>query len=65
METNDERNLIARLNRKLKPHGERVCICREDSPNYNELGRYYVVNDRNAVIGKHIDPEAWLETFQR
>lgn len=60
METSSmERATVARLNRKLAREGERVRTCRENSRDFWELGRFYVVNDRK-VTAKDIDPEQWL-----
>lgn len=55
---------VARLNRKLAAQGEHVRTCRENSRDFWELGRFYVVNDRNMVTAKDIDPERWLAELE-
>jgi|LakMenEpi03Aug12_release.lakeMendotaPanAssembly.Ray.scaffolds.fasta_scaffold185143_2 hypothetical protein len=45
-----ERAVIARLKRVLAKDNQRLCKSRENSPGYNYLGDYYIVdNYRNTV----------------
>jgi len=48
--------LIQRINRKLAADGERLRTLRGDRWR-GELGEYYLVNDRNCIVGKHVDTE--------
>lgn len=50
-----------RVDRLLRRTGDRLCICRRGSRSFYELGRYYVVNERNVVDMKHFD----IEDFAR
>lgn len=54
-----ERAIVARINRKLSKTGERLRVCRESSKWFNDLGRYYMINDRNVICAAHIDLEQW------
>ena len=47
--------LIRRINRKLATQGEKVCVAAPDSRLHQNVGRYYVVDDRNTVKETHID----------
>ena len=50
-----ERALIARINRKLAKQDEKLLTCRESSPSFYTLGRYYVVNIYgNYVINQDV-----------
>jgi hypothetical protein len=49
----NEKTLVQRINRKLD--GERLKLCRYDSPSFNELGRYYVIDNYNCLVSKDID----------
>ncbi len=52
-----ERALIARINRKLKPEGEKLKKLRGERW-LNDLGQYYVVNEHfNRVEQQHVDLE--------
>ena len=56
-----ERALIARINRKLKPEGEKLKKLRGDRW-LNDLGQYYVVDvSYNALTHPHVS----LEDFAR
>lgn len=54
-----EENQVRRINRKLKSEQQRVRLCRESSSGFGELGRAFVVDDRNDVIAKDIDLDDW------
>jgi hypothetical protein len=55
-----ERALIQRINRKLQQENYGVMkIAREGSRAEQNLGRYYVVNDRNTVIDWHLKLEEY------
>lgn len=54
-----ERALIGRINRKLAKMDSKLKTCRESSPSYSTLGRYYVVDvNRNFVQDHDVDLEA-------
>ncbi len=54
-----ERALIARINRKLKPEGEKLKTLRGERW-FSDLGRYYTVDEnRNAVRDTHVNLEDW------
>lgn len=55
------RALFQRLSRRLAKDGKRLMTCREDSRAFQELGRYYTVNERNHIDRGDID----LEEFGR
>lgn len=60
---NSEQATIKRLNRALSRADDvqRVRICRETSPAWLSLGRYYAVDtSRNIVTATHVNPDAWL-----
>ncbi|HSE41125.1 MAG TPA: hypothetical protein VLH08_10215 [Acidobacteriota bacterium] len=51
--------LIGRINRRLKPHREKLCK-RRSSKYLAELGEYYVVNfNKNFVVNTHVKPEKY------
>ena len=53
-----ERAIIARINRRLTKQNEKLIICEETSPNFAELGRYYIVDlNQNTITGKWFDIE--------
>jgi len=53
-----ERAIIARINRRLTKENEKLIICEETSPNFAELGRYYMVDlNQNMITGKWFDLE--------
>ena len=49
-----ERALVARVNRKLAKDGERLHQCSENSKWFNELGRYFVTDQRNYISAKYV-----------
>ena len=51
------RALFQRLSRKLTGEGERLMTCRENSPAFRDVGRYYTVNERNHIARADIDLE--------
>jgi hypothetical protein len=53
-----ERATLQRVNRALAREGSRMKVCRESSPWFGNLGRYYVVNQYNAV-DQHANLEGW------
>ncbi|SDE10880.1 hypothetical protein [Paraburkholderia lycopersici] len=53
-----ERAALQRVNRVLAREGSRMKVCRESSPWFGNLGRYYVVNQYNA-IEQHANLEGW------
>ena len=53
-----ERATLQRVNRALAYEGKSMKICRENSRWFNDLGRYYVVNEFNAV-DQHANLEGW------
>lgn len=53
------RALIARINRKLRPRGEKLRTARSQGVEL-DLGRYFVVDVQdNSVMYPHADPEVW------
>ena len=48
-----EKKLVQQINRRLA--GERLKLCRYDSRSFNELGRYYVIDNYNCLVSKDID----------
>jgi hypothetical protein len=56
--TVSESALLRRINRRLAHEGERMCIPRGQ---HNQLGPYYIVNDRNVITAYGCD----LETVAR
>jgi hypothetical protein len=48
-----EKKLVQQINRRLD--GERLKLCRYDSRSFNELGRYYVIDNYNCLVSKDID----------
>ena len=53
--------LFNRLQRKLKPQGQQLHRCRQDSRDLPTLGRYYVTDPAfNAVVATDIDLADWL-----
>jgi hypothetical protein len=48
-----EKKLVQQINRRLD--GERLKLCRYDSHSFNELGRYYVIDNYNCLVSKDID----------
>ena len=55
----NEKSLVQRINRKLD--GERLKLCRYDSPSFNELGRCYVIDDFNCLVSKGFDLEVYAK----
>jgi hypothetical protein len=53
----NEKTIVQRINRKLD--GERLKLCRYDSPLFNELGRCYVIDDFNCLVASDIDLEGY------
>lgn len=53
-----ERAALQRVNRALAREGARMKVCRENSRWFNEVGRYYVVSQFNA-IEQHASLEGW------
>ena len=50
-----------RLQRKLKPQGQRLHRCREDSRDLPTLGRFYVTEPAIiAVVATDVDLADWL-----
>ena len=64
MHSVSERALIARINRRLQPVGESVRTCRESSRWFHDFGRHYVVNDRNLLVAKDVDIDAWAADLE-
>lgn len=59
-----ERALLARVNRKLKKEFLSVKRCHWDSKWFNELGRYYTVNElANRIEDKHINLEVLAKEY--
>lgn len=52
----NEKALIQRINRKLRPNCERLRKTRGQNDWLN-LGDYYIVDSRNVVVKSHVDPE--------
>lgn len=51
-----EAALLQRVNRRLRHEGEVLRRCREDSRDWWELGRYYLVDVRaNCILAKNLD----------
>ena len=49
--------LIARINRRLKPHGELLKVTRGERLRQN-VGDFYVLDvNRNCIVQQHSDPE--------
>lgn len=53
-----EAALLARINRALsREDASRMCRNREDSRAFLDLGRFYILNDRNCATATHCDLE--------
>jgi hypothetical protein len=53
--------LFKRLQRKLKPQGQQLHRCRQDSRDLPTLGSFYVTEPAiNAVVATHVDLAGWL-----
>ena len=50
-----ERALEARIKRSLEKDGNLLKKCRKDSRFYDDLGDYYIVDQRNSIAAKHCD----------
>lgn len=61
-----DRALLARVNRKLAKQDDpsRVRVCREDSRDFNQLGRYYATDYSNHLIGSDIDLQEWARELK-
>jgi hypothetical protein len=55
MQALSESAIISRINRALRTQGEVLRRCRESSRGFQELGRFYVVNERNFICQKDVD----------
>jgi hypothetical protein len=55
MNSLNEGVIVKRINRKLADSGEELKLCPYQGYDYEELGRYYIVNRFNSVTAKHID----------
>jgi hypothetical protein len=53
-----ERAALQRVNRALAREGSQMKVCRESSRGFNDVGRYYVMNQFNA-IEPHANLEGW------
>lgn len=55
-----ERALIKRINRSLRRNFEKLKKCQEKSRCFNDLGSFYVVDQRNNLfVERHVDIEAF------
>jgi hypothetical protein len=52
-----ERALVQRINRKLWKESEVLKAARPNTRAVQDLGRYYVIDDRNRVVRQHCDLE--------
>lgn len=53
-----ERALIKRINRSLRRNFEQLKKCQENSRHFNDLGSFYVVDQRNNLfVERHVDIE--------
>jgi hypothetical protein len=53
--------LFKHLQRKLKPQGQQLHRCRQDSRDLPTLGRYYAIEPAIiALVATHIDLAEWL-----
>lgn len=56
-----EQKLFDRLQRRLRAQGLQLRRCREDSRDFHDLGRFYVVDaSLNCVHSIHVDLAGWL-----
>jgi hypothetical protein len=55
MNSQTEGVIVERINNKLAASGEQLKLCPYQGYDYDELGRYYIVNRFNSVTAKHID----------
>ena len=55
----NEKSLVQGINRKLD--GERLKLCRYDSPSFNELGRCYVIDNYKCLVSKDIGLEDYAK----
>jgi hypothetical protein len=59
-----ERALVARINRKLREHGEMGELLRKNASQrwWSDLGDYYVVDIRgNYIVNRHVDLESFAK----
>jgi len=50
---------IKRLNRKLAPRDEKLCVSRPDSRMEYNVGEFYILDTyRNAIMQTHVNPDA-------
>jgi aspartyl aminopeptidase len=61
MKSNTERAILARVNRKLVKQGGRLLVCPENSRWFNNLGRYYCVNNNNIITAQFVDLDDWAK----
>ena len=59
-----ERALVARINRSLSKTGERLRVCREASKWFDQLGRFYCVNNHNRVSATHVNMKQWAKELK-
>lgn len=55
MSTVSKRALMARINRKLARDGQRLHETRANSRWLNDLGYFYIVDDRNYLVATWLD----------
>jgi len=60
--TASEKSLYSKLNRRLRPKGLTVKASRGERT-ITELGRFYVVSDKNVMVMHHVSLEKfWIES---
>lgn len=61
----DERAVLARVNRALKPSQQNLRKCRSDSAAHEKLGSYYLVSlDPPRIVRTHVDLAALASELQ-
>jgi hypothetical protein len=58
-----ERAVFLRVQRKLKANGEMIKKCRPTSKWYNDLGEYYIIDERNFIARKNVDLEECAKQY--
>lgn len=64
---NEERRLVAKLNRLLKRSGSWlvVRVCRRSSRSFGTLGRFYAVDQHHNVIRNYgFNPADWIADLE-
>ena len=60
--TKAEKSIYSKINRKLKPNGQILKASRGERQQV-DLGRFYVVSDKNVIVEHHVNLEALWEVL--